>query len=112
MSELVVGKLRPIKDHVIVNEMKFDRPISKGGIILPRDDGKSEGVRPRWAKVYAVGPEQTDISVGQWILIAHGRWTRGVEVRESEDSETLTLRRADVDDILAVRDEAPEDCDR
>jgi len=112
MSELITGTLRPIRDHIIINEMKFDRPVSKGGIILPSDNGKDDGIRPRWAQVYAVGHEQKDVTVGQWVLIAHGRWTRGVDVRATEDSEPVVLRRADAKDILAVRDDAPDDCDR
>jgi co-chaperonin GroES (HSP10) len=107
----VTGKLRPIRDHVIVTEMKFDRPVSRGGIILPADDGKSSGVRPRWAQVYAVGPEQKDVEIGQWVLVSHGRWTRGVNLRASEDDLPTTVRRVDATDILAVSDQRPLDCD-
>lgn len=106
---IVKGKLRAIRDHVIVHEMKFDQKISKGGILLLDDDGKDQGIRPRWGKVYAIGPEQKEVEVGQWILVAHGRWTRGVELQESEEEESKTLRRVDVNDILAVSDEAPAD---
>jgi len=109
---IVTGKIRPINDNVIVNEMKFDRPVSKGGIILPLDDGKDDGIRPRWAQVYAVGPDQSDFKVGDWVLVSHGRWTRGVQVREDENAEPKTLRRIDVNDILAVRDDAPDESDR
>lgn len=108
----VKGKLRAIRDHVIVHEMKFDQKISKGGILLPNDDGKDTGIRPRWGKVYAVGPEQEDVQVGQWILVSHGRWTRGVELQEKEDNEPITLRRVDSKDILAVSDEEPAEHDR
>lgn len=109
---IVKGKLRAIRDHVIVHEMKFDQKISKGGILLLDDDGKDQGIRPRWGKVYAIGPEQKEVEVGQWILVAHGRWTRGVELQESEGEESKTLRRVDVNDILAVSDEAPADHER
>ena len=108
----VIGQVRPLQDYVLVHEMKFDRPVTKGGIILPRDDGKDSGIRPRWAQVYAIGPKQKDFNIGDWVLVAHGRWTRGAEVQADENSEVKVLRRVDINDILAVRDDAPDECDR
>jgi len=97
--------LIPLKDHVIVTDMNFKGRSLSSGIILLGDDGKTEGIRPRWGKVYAVGPEQTDVTPGQWILIEHGRWTRGVEV-EINDVE-FTIRRVDASSIMMVSDEEP-----
>ena len=100
-------QLKPLLDHIIVYDMKFDIRISSGGILLPNDDMKSSGIRPRWAKVYAVGPDQKDISAGQYILISHGRWTRGINI-EDEDGEK-TIRKVDPNDILMVSDEPMQD---
>jgi hypothetical protein len=75
------------------------------GIILPGDDGKSAGIRPRWGQVYEVGPEQRDVRPGQWICVAHGRWTRGLEIED--DQGVKTIRRIDPKDILLVSDEHP-----
>ena len=105
------GKLRPIKDHILVTDMKFDQRKTKGGILLLNDDGKSEGIRPRWARIHAVGPEQTEFKAGDWILVSHGRWTRGLEYVEDGVEESVTVRRVDVKDIMAVADEKPDDCD-
>jgi hypothetical protein len=69
------------------------------------DNGKAGGIRPRWGQVYAVGPEQTEIRVGQWICVAHGRWTRGVEIED--ESGEHTIRRIDHKDILLVSDTEP-----
>lgn len=102
----VTGKLIPIRDNVLVTDMNFDARISKGGIVLPSDDGKSEGVRHRWGRVWAIGPEQKDVKVGEWILLEHGRWTRGVTVVE-EDGTEITIRRADIKAILMVAPEKP-----
>jgi hypothetical protein len=52
-----------------------------------------QGIVPRWARVYSVGPEQEDIKVGQYVLVSHGRWTRGIEVTDPETEETTTIRR-------------------
>jgi co-chaperonin GroES (HSP10) len=102
----ITGKLIPIRDNVLVTDMNFDARISKGGIVLPSDDGKSEGVRHRWGRVWAIGPQQKDVAVGNWILLEHGRWTRGVTVVEDDGTEII-IRRADIKAILIVTEEKP-----
>jgi hypothetical protein len=54
-----------------------------------------------------VGPEQHDVTVGQWVCVAHGRWTRGIDVEDETGKKTL--RRVDPDDLLIVSDEQPQD---
>lgn len=90
--------IRAIQDHVVVTDMKFDERLTKGGILILGDNKKSSGIRPRWAKVIAVGNRQKYITVGQYVLVSHGRWTRGIEI----DGEVI--RRVDIDDILLVSD--------
>ena len=104
----VTGKLIPIRDNVLITDMEFGEQVSKGGIYIPSDDGKSEGVRHRWGRVWAIGPEQQDVKVGDWILLEHGRWTRGVTVVE-EDGTEIVIRRADIKAILMVSDEKPSE---
>ena len=87
--------------------MQFDERISHGGIILPNDDMKSSGIRPRWARVYAIGPEQKDIQIGQYILISHGRWTRGIKIDDGDGEKTI--RKVDNNDILLISDEPVND---
>jgi co-chaperonin GroES (HSP10) len=104
------GKLRPIKNNVIVEDMNFDERVTKGGIILNSDDGTDEGIRPRWARVYAKGPLNDEpYNVGDWVLIAHGRWSRGIDMEDPDTGEIVKLRRADPEEILAMSDEQPED---
>lgn len=100
-------QLHPLNDTVIVSDMNFDERISTGGIILVNDNGKSTGIRPRWGRVYAVGPDQHDIRVGTWICVEHGRWTRGIEIEDENGKQTL--RRVDPKDIMMESDELPED---
>jgi co-chaperonin GroES (HSP10) len=102
-----VKKLHPIKNTILVSEMKFDERLSNGGIIILNDDMKSAGIRPRWAKVYAVGPEQKDVKVGQYLLVSHGRWSRGIKIED--DTGEKTVRKVDPNDILIVSDEPMED---
>ena len=100
-------QLRPLNDSVIVGDMVFDERITSGGIVLLNDNGKSTGIRPRWGQVYAVGPEQQDVCVGDWVCVAHGRWTRGIDIED--ESGKRTLRRVDPKDILLQSDEQPND---
>ena len=102
-----VDKLKALGDTVIVSDMEFDQRISAGGILIPNDDMKNSGIRPRWGKVYAVGPEQKDIEVGQYIMVSHGRWTRGLKI-EDKTGEKI-IRKVDTKDILLVSDEPVDD---
>ena len=102
-----VKKIRALQDHVLVTDMNFDQKISHGGIIIPNTDGKLEGVHSRWGRVYAVGNRQKDIKVGQYVLVKHGRWTRGVDI--IDDVGEHTIRRVDINDVLLVSDEPVAD---
>ena len=99
--------ITPLKKRVLVSKMHFGETKSKGGIILIDDDGSEGGIHPRWAEVYAIGNKQEDVKVGQWILVAHGRWSRALKVKK--DNVELEVRMIDEDDILLVSDEEPED---
>lgn len=98
---------RPLHDWVIVSDMNFEGRTLSSGIIIPSDNGRSQGVRPRWGQVYAIGPEQTDVKVGDWICVAHGRWTRGLDIED--ETGRKTVRRIDPKDILMVSDYLPSD---
>ena len=98
--------IRALHNNVIVRDMSFESRQLSSGIVLLADDGKTDGIRPRWARVYAVGPEQTDVTVGQWVLLEHGRWSRGIKIQQ--DGEEFTIRRADPEAIMMISDEQPE----
>jgi co-chaperonin GroES (HSP10) len=98
--------ITPLKKRVLVSDMHFGETRSKGGIILIDDDGSADGIHPRWAKVYAVGKEQDDVTVGQWVMVAHGRWSRALKVKKQ--GTELEVRMIDENDILLVSDEEPD----
>lgn len=102
----IKGTLEPIRDNILITDMDFDEQVTAGGIVLPSDDGKAEGIKSRWGRVWAVGPEQKEVEVGEWILLEHGRWTRGVTLEDAEGNKTI-IRRADLKAILAVSNEKP-----
>ena len=104
---VVKGTIRPIRDHILVVDMAFEEQITKGGIYIPSDNGKSEGVKPRWGRVWAIGNEQKDVKVGEWVLVEHGRWTRG-HTYETETGEQLTFRMVEPKAIMMSADEPPK----
>jgi hypothetical protein len=73
------------------------------GLIVPDDNGKERGIRPRWCIVYAVGAEVVDVKPGDRILVAHGRWTRGVQVTTPQGI-TKVVRMVESDAIMLVQD--------
>jgi len=104
-------KIKALKKDVLVSDMEFDTRITQSGLILPNDNGTSLGIRPRWGRVYAVGKDQTDVQVGQWVMVAHGRWTRGLDIEDGESTIKRTIRKIDPKDILLVSDvkDRPQD---
>ena len=106
-TAIPINSVRAIHDHVLVKDMNFDARTTSTGIHLLGDDMRTAGIRPRWAEVYAIGPEQEKIRIGQWVLVSHGRWTRGVKIDDGKSE--LTIRRIDPKDVLLITDAKPTD---
>jgi co-chaperonin GroES (HSP10) len=100
-------QVRAIRDHVIVTDMDFGEMVTDSGIVIQSDNAKAHGIKPRWGRVYKVGPEQQDVQVGQWVLVEHGRWTRKFTIDDGEGKKDI--QRVDVPAMLAVTDEKPSD---
>jgi hypothetical protein len=47
--------------------------------------------------------------VGQWLLVAHGRWSRALKVEK--DGVSQEVRMIDEKDILLISDDEPVDSD-
>lgn len=107
----VQGTIKPLRDSVFVTDMEFGEQKTRSGIFIPTDNGKTQGIHPRWGRVWAIGPEQKDVSIGEWILVEHGRWTRTIEI-ELESGEVLEARMVDSDAIMMSADERPDDINR
>ena len=100
-------RIRPLNGKVLVTEIEKGMRFING-FWIPNDDGKSEGIRPHWAKVYAVGPDVTEIKAGQWILIEHARWTRMMQI-EDDDGKKIQLWGVDYPDgAMMVSDVSPD----
>jgi len=100
----VKGSIRAINNRVLVSHMHFGEQTTKSGLIIKTDDGTTRGIYPRWGKVYDKGPRNDDdYKVGDWVLVEHGRWTRGVELND------ITIRMVEAESILAYSETKPED---
>lgn len=100
-------KAKALKGKVLVTDLERGSRVLRG-IILPDDNGKSEGIRPRWGRVYSVGEDIKDISAGQWILIENGRWTRMLKVKDEDGSDIQLWGIEWPQSVMLVSDEDPE----
>jgi co-chaperonin GroES (HSP10) len=105
---MYVEDIRPIKNKILVTDLESGEQVLSSGIILPDDDVTNRGIRPRWAKVVAVGPDCKSVRPGQYVLIEHGRWTRGTRAsnRAGEDVIIRWIFEGEKH-ILLVSDERP-----
>jgi hypothetical protein len=100
-------KVKALKGKVLVTDLERGSRVVRG-IIIPDDNGKSEGIRPRWGRVHSVGEDITDVSPGQWILIENGRWTRMLKVKEADGSDLQLWGVEWPQSVMLVSDEDPE----
>ena len=105
---VVKGKLNPLKGRILVSEMQFGYEITRLGLVLLSDDGKTQGIKPRWGRGWAIGEGVDEVKLGDWILIEHGRWTRKFEI-EQEDGTILNVHGVDPNAIMMISDEKPQD---
>ena len=102
MITKTTGTFTPLRNGILVSNMEFGEQRTEGGIIIMSDDGKSSGIHPRWGKVLAIGKDQKDVKVGQYVLVAHGRWSRGFELNGE------TVRTVDPEDVLGIQNDEPQ----
>ena len=108
INTISAKNIRAVQDRVLVTDMYFGEQKTSAGIIIGNDDGTTRGVYPRWGKVYTKGPDNTDeYDVGDWILVEHGRWTRGIKMEIS--GEEMEIRMVEAESVLAVSKEKPQE---
>ena len=100
--------IKALKTKIIARLLEDPKAERKtaGGLILAGDDATEAGIRARWFQTISVGEEVLDIKENQYILVDHGRWTRGVTL-VTDDVEELQVRRVDIKDILGKQDNKP-----
>ena len=102
----IKGNIRAKGEDVLGVDMWFGEQTTASGLIISSDDATTRGIYPRWGRVYSKGPRNKDpYNEGDWILVSHGRWTRGLKV--NTDTEELEVRKVELDSILAYSNEKP-----
>ena len=102
------SKLSDEEQNEMINKYNEFNPYEEEFTPYLKSKGKTEGIKPRWCKVFAVGHSQKHVKVGDWLLIEHGRWTRAVTI-EGSDGEINEIRRIDNTAIVLISDKKPED---
>jgi co-chaperonin GroES (HSP10) len=105
----IKGDLKPLRNIVFVSELESGARTSKGGIFILDDNMKDTGIRSRWAQVYAVGPEVTEIKPGDWVYVKHGRWTFGIDHEPTPGNITKIWRIEYPDAVDLASDTCPLD---
>jgi co-chaperonin GroES (HSP10) len=91
---IAVPNLTPTRGTVLVTNIEQGDKMTRGGIIILDDNGKERGIRERWAQIWSKHPDIEDVEIGDWILIKHGRWSRGIDITDG-DGAALTIRKVD-----------------
>ena len=99
--------IKPLKNRVLAELMGLEQRVTASGIIIQGENGKDRGIRPRWARVRLVGEGIDWCEPGQYVLVAHGRWSR--QFNCEHNGEKMKLVHLDNNECLIVTDEEPVD---
>ena len=98
-------KLRAIRDNILCTDGDFGDKVTASGLIVQSSIGKSEGIVPRWFRVFEVGEDIDWLQPGQWVYVEYGRWTEALEV---EDERFDKIWKIDPKACLLVSDTEPD----
>ena len=109
LKYFIKGNITPIHDRVLVSDMEFGESKTKGGLIIGSDDGHTRGIKPRWCKVVSKGHKNKDTyKKGDWILVEHGRWSRGFSFAD-ENGKATVLRIVEAKAVMMTGNYKPKD---
>lgn len=107
-----MSNLRTFGDRVICTDGEFGESRTAAGIIVQDTYGKSEGIVPRWFRVFEVGDDVHSVKPGDWILVEQGRWTEKFFVDDPRLMDSSGNRKSlwmvEYSSILAVADQKPD----
>lgn len=102
-------KFTTFKDNVFCTHGEFDDTVLDSGIIVKSNHNTSEGIVPRWFRVFEIGPSVTSVDVGDWVLVKHGRWSDPFTVQDDRLQPDEKIWKVELESILAVSDSKPND---
>lgn len=80
------------KDNTLFVELLEDGiKKTNGGILLPEEKfgGNGEYIHPRWAKVLFKADNIKSFEVGDWVLLAYGRWSTSILANINGESKEI-----------------------
>ena len=99
------GNINPIGSEILIHKIDKNGDIHNG--IIHLDDSWTDVERERWARVWKVGPNQTEVSEGDWVLIRDIKWD-GITYVNTNFTEDYIMK-IDFSDISIISDSEPED---
>ena len=101
-------KITPLRGKITAQLLEDPRKesVTKAGVILLADNKTESGMKPRWFKALAVHPEEKDVKEGDYMLVAHGRWSR--EYVYDDEDETQYIMVVESKSVMGVQDKSPD----
>ena len=101
-------RITPMRGRITAQILEDPRKetVTKDGVILLANDGTAAGMQPRWFKAIAVHPEEKDVKEGDYMLVAHGRWSR--EYVYDDEDETQYIMVVESESVMGVQDKYPD----
>jgi len=101
----MMREFKPLGDKIIgmmCDPIGSERS-TKAGLIIRAKNLDEDSIRPRWFEVTHVGPEQDKVKTGDYVLVPHGRWSRGIDLKGTmkEEDKFFLL---DNEELLMISD--------
>ena len=105
-----MARIKPRTDNIFCTDGDFGDKTTASGIIVRATIGKSEGVTPRWFKVFDVGPDIDYLKPGQWVYVEYGRWTEGFKIPQDDRLDPdQKVWKVEPSACMLVSDEEPDE---
>lgn len=99
-------KIKAIGDNILCTDADFGDFVSDSGIIVKSNIEKSQGITPRWFKIWECGPrvhKEISSRIGWWVLVSYGRWTEALELEDDRLPDgKAKVWKVDPDSCLAL----------
>lgn len=106
------GNLKCLPNTLYVELLEVGERKTAGGIIIPMEDMRlnQRFIKPRWAKVYKKGENISNIEIGDWILLEHGKWSTALNIVDNNKSVKIWyINEKNVKTgIIGIKKEEPE----
>ena len=108
----IKGNLKCLPDTLYVERLEVGDRQTSSGIIIPMEDMRlnQRFIKPRWARVYKKADNITNVNVGDWVLLEHGKWSTALNIIDNNKQVKLWYinEKNYKSGIIGIRQEEPE----